>query len=133
MFVETRLPGTARPAGGSGEDIAVDPAIVRRAAPGNRPARGADHGRPVVDWDSLSEPLQLMLAGAALRRAAATIAFQAETLAQEMKSGALEDRGGPDALRLLAAIVRVTFQAGIGSPKEATAAGQARRRADTLS
>jgi hypothetical protein len=118
-FVGTGLPDAVRPAPGSGEDIVVDPAIFRGAGAGapRRPARAAARVKPVADWDSLSEPLQLMLAGAALRRAAATIAFQAETLAQEMKSGALEDRGGPDALRLLAAIVRVTGEAGLGGPK----------------
>jgi hypothetical protein len=85
-----------------------------------RPAPAEDHGiRPDPDvyaasaWDRLTEPLQLMVASAALRRAAASIAFQAETLAREMESGGLEDRGGPDALRLLAAVVRVTSEDGL--------------------
>ena len=60
------------------------------------------------DWNSLSETMQLTLARQALRRAADTIAGQAEILAGEMESGALADRGGPDALRLLAAVVRAT-------------------------
>jgi hypothetical protein len=65
-------------------------------------------GAAMPDWDSLAEPLQLTLASAALRRAAASIAFQAETLAQEMEMGSLEDRGGADSLRLLATLIRVT-------------------------
>lgn len=59
-------------------------------------------------WDTLSEDLQLMLSREALRQAAETIAEQAESLAEEMEIGALSDCGGPDALRLLAAVVRVT-------------------------
>ena len=62
------------------------------------------------NWNTLSEDLQLVLAREALLRAAETIAGHAETLAQEMEAGGLEDRGGPDALRLLAAVVRVTGQ-----------------------
>jgi hypothetical protein len=60
------------------------------------------------DWNRLSETLQLVLAQEALMRAVETIAGHAETLANEMEAGGLEDRGGPDALRLLAAVVRVT-------------------------
>lgn len=62
------------------------------------------------NWNTLSDDLQLVLAREALLRAAETIAGHAETLAQEMEAGGLEDRGGPDALRLLAAVVRVTGQ-----------------------
>ena len=62
----------------------------------------------LADWTKLSTDLQLTLAREALRRAAQTIAFQAETLAEEMETGRLSDRGGPDALRLLAAVVRAT-------------------------
>jgi hypothetical protein len=71
--------------------------------------RGQD-ASAVADWNSLSEPLQLMLADAAMRRAAAIIACQSETLACEMEAGCLEDRGGPEALRLLATLVRVTAE-----------------------
>jgi hypothetical protein len=60
------------------------------------------------NWNVLPESLQLILAREALVRAAETIASQAETLAQEMEVGGLQDRGGPDALRLLAAVVRAT-------------------------
>lgn len=60
------------------------------------------------DWNSLSEDLQLALTREALRRAAETIAGQAEVLAGEMENGGLSDRGGPDALRLLANVVRIT-------------------------
>ena len=59
-----------------------------------------------TDWNFLTEGAQLALSRAALVQAAATIASQAETLAEEMEVGALDDRGGPDALRLLAAVIR---------------------------
>jgi hypothetical protein len=62
------------------------------------------------DWNLLSEELQLVLSREALRRAAEIIAGQAEVLAREIECGGLNDRGGPDALRLLAAVVRVTGQ-----------------------
>jgi hypothetical protein len=62
----------------------------------------------VRDWNLLSDDLQLALAREAIRRAAETIAGQAEVLAKEMETGGLIDRGGPDALRLLANVVRVT-------------------------
>ena len=69
----------------------------------------------VADWDILSDEVQLALAREALRRAVDTIAGQAEVLAQEMEVGAITDRGGVDALRLLAAIVRVTGQDSLGA------------------
>ncbi len=68
----------------------------------------------VADWNILSDDLQLVLSREALRRAVETIAGQAEILADEMEVGTLADRGGVDALRLLAAIVRVTGQEGLG-------------------
>ena len=61
----------------------------------------------LADWNLLSEELQLSLADAALARAVETLAAQAEVLAAEMEAGALVDRGGPAALRLFAAVVRV--------------------------
>ncbi len=60
----------------------------------------------LLTWDSLSDEQQVLLAREALRRAADSIAGQAECLAGEIESGVLLDRGGPDALRLLAALVR---------------------------
>lgn len=42
----------------------------------------------------------------AQRRAAEAIALQAEVLADEIEVGALADFGGPEALRLFAALVR---------------------------
>ncbi|MGH7087114.1 MAG: hypothetical protein ACREFN_19255 [Acetobacteraceae bacterium] len=42
-----------------------------------------------------------------MRRASDAIAGQAELLAGEIEDGALSDRGGPNALRLLAALVRL--------------------------
>lgn len=59
------------------------------------------------DWNVLSDDLQLILSREALRRAAEIIAGQAEVLAGEMETGGLNDRGGPNALRLLAGVVRV--------------------------
>ena len=61
----------------------------------------------LTDWNRLTDEVQLALSREALRRAVETIADQAEVLAEEMKAGTLSDRGGADALRLLAAIVRV--------------------------
>ncbi len=60
------------------------------------------------DWNLLSDDLQLMVSREALRRAIAVIAVQADELAWEMESGGLRDHGGPEALRLLAAVVRRT-------------------------
>lgn len=63
-----------------------------------------------ADWNRLSDELQLALTREALTRAAATIAAQAEVLADEIEQGSLADRGGSDALRLFAAVVRVGGQ-----------------------
>ncbi len=60
-----------------------------------------------ADWDQLTDESQLVLSREALRHASAIIAEQAELLAEEIESGRLEDRGGADALRLLAAIVQL--------------------------
>ena len=65
------------------------------------------------NWSLLTEGAQLALSRAALAQAADTIAGQAETLAEEMETGSLDDRGGPDALRLLAAIVRTLSPTGM--------------------
>ncbi len=59
------------------------------------------------DWTVLTEDAQLHLAREALSQAAELIAGQAEFLATEIEGGALADRGGSDALRLLAAIIRL--------------------------
>ena len=59
-------------------------------------------------WCTLSDDIQLALARSALQRAAETIAEQAETLAGVIEAGELSDHGGPNALRLLAAVVRST-------------------------
>ncbi len=61
----------------------------------------------LADWNILSDDVQLVLSREALRRAAEIIAGQAELLAEEMEAGGLCDRGGPNALRLLAGVVRV--------------------------
>ena len=60
------------------------------------------------EWDSLTDAQQLRVSNAALLFAVKTIAGQAEMLAVEMDAGTLMDCGGPDALRLLAAILRIS-------------------------
>lgn len=65
-------------------------------------------GTKAIDWNMLADDVQLWLSREALRVAAETIAGQAEVLAGEMEAGCLTDRGGADALRLLASVVRVT-------------------------
>lgn len=67
-----------------------------------------------TDWNFLSDELQLVLSQEALRRAGEIIAGQAEMLAGEIEHGYLDDRGGADALRLLAGVVRVTATEGLG-------------------
>ena len=66
------------------------------------------------DWNILSDDLQLVLSREALRRAGEIIAGHAELLACEMDAGCLLDRGGADALRLLAGVVRVTAMEALG-------------------
>jgi hypothetical protein len=60
------------------------------------------------DWNHLTDDLQLVVSQEAMYRAALTIAERAELLAAEIEAGRLSDRGGPEALRLLAAIIRLT-------------------------
>jgi hypothetical protein len=60
----------------------------------------------MTEWNALPEALQLHLAAEALELASRTLAQHAECLAGEIEAGSLADKGGPDALRLLAAIVR---------------------------
>jgi hypothetical protein len=72
------------------------------------------------DWTLLTDDAQLLLAHEALSRAAELIATQAEFLATEMDGGGLSDRGGADALRLLAAIIRLN-----GGRSEDAVAGRA--------
>ena len=65
-------------------------------------------------WNLLTDEMQLVLSQEAMRRAAATLASHAELLAEEMELGTLLDRGGPDALRLFAAVVRATNEDALG-------------------
>ncbi|MGG5809722.1 hypothetical protein [Falsiroseomonas sp. CW058] len=67
-----------------------------------------------ASWNILPEEMQLVLSREALRRAAETLAEHAELLAEEMERGTLSDRGGPDALRLFAAVVRATNEDAFG-------------------
>lgn len=75
---------------------------------------GVHAQRNPPEWNTIPEELQIVLAREAMRRAAATLAEQAELLALEMEEGTLSDRGGPDALRLFAAIIRATSQDSMG-------------------
>ncbi len=65
------------------------------------------------NWNALSDDMQIALSREALYKAAETIARQAEVLAAEIEAGHLADHGGPDALRLLAAVVRVSGHDGM--------------------
>jgi hypothetical protein len=69
------------------------------------------------DWNCLSDETQLLLSRQALQHALANLAHQAEILAEQIETGVLADRGGPDALRLLAALARVMDDC---APLEAT-------------
>jgi len=61
-----------------------------------------------AEWQDLSDTMQIALSRQALERAAETLAQHAELLAREMEGGSLLEQGGPDALRLFAAVVRAT-------------------------
>ena len=79
-------------------------------------ARYPGHAATVPStWHSLPDDLQLTLSREALRRAAETLADHAELLASEMESGTLLDQGGPEALRLFAAVVRATNRDGFAT------------------
>jgi hypothetical protein len=62
----------------------------------------------LMDWNELPEDVQISLSREALHRAVSIVASQAELLAYEIECGGLTDRGGPDALRLFAAVVRAS-------------------------
>ncbi len=89
--------------------VSADPQLPARMAPD--PPRSA---MQTATWNTLPEELQLVLSREALRRAAETLAEHAEMLAEEMERGTLSDRGGPDALRLFAAVVRATNEDAFG-------------------
>ena len=61
-----------------------------------------------AEWDTLSEELQLTISQAAISQAAGLIAERAEMLADEFDLGAMSDRGGAEALRLFAELIRIT-------------------------
>jgi hypothetical protein len=60
------------------------------------------------EWNALSDDLQLRVAQAALARAAITLASQAELLADEIENGSIVDRGGAEARRLFANLIRLS-------------------------
>jgi hypothetical protein len=61
-----------------------------------------------TDWNQVTEDLQIALSREALHRAVSIIVTQAEALAHEIERGGLRDRGGPEALRLFAAVLSVS-------------------------
>ena len=63
-------------------------------------------------WNCLSDDLQLTVTRQALLLATEASAHQADLLAAEFEAGNLPDRGGSEALRLLAALLRSQGQAG---------------------
>lgn len=71
------------------------------------PSSGA-FSTELSSWYELPTDVQLALAQGAMQKAAALLAEQAELLATEMDAGTLLDQGGPEALRLFAAVVRAT-------------------------
>ena len=60
------------------------------------------------DWNQLPDDVQIALSREALHRAASIAATQAEVLADEIDNGNLADRGGAEALRLFAAMLRAS-------------------------
>ncbi|WP_158741879.1 hypothetical protein [Acidisphaera sp. L21] len=83
-----------------------------------------NQGEMLTDWNILSDELQLAIAAEAMRKAAAIIADQADTLAEEMDDGAVPDAGGPDALRLLAQIIRLNETQCFGASSRKQVYGQ---------
>lgn len=67
----------------------------------------------LAEWNCLPEQLQIALSREALLHAVRIVATQAEVLAEEFENGTLQDRGGSEALRLFAAVVRVGEDAGL--------------------
>lgn len=58
------------------------------------------------DWCLLSDEQQIALSRQALGQAMRSVVVQAECLAYAIETGDLDDRGGPEALRLFAQLVR---------------------------
>jgi hypothetical protein len=83
-------------------------------------AKKARSGRSAMlfHWEFIPEDIQLRLAHDALLRAVEMIVGQAETLAQGIEVGSLPERGGAEALRLLAAVARADRHAVVFRPEE---------------
>jgi hypothetical protein len=62
-------------------------------------------------WNTLSNEMQVVIAHKSLCRAARLLARQSELLAEGIEAGHIPDRGGAEALRLNAAIVRADVEA----------------------
>ncbi len=63
-------------------------------------------------WNTLPTDLKLVVTRQALVMATEASAHQADLLADEFEHGTLTDRGGSEALRLLAALLRTQTKAG---------------------
>jgi hypothetical protein len=88
------------------ETTAADNGGLAIQLPGqNKAPKMAQSGKEIVlpDRNPVPDQLQLALYQEALRRAAG----MADVLAVEMECGILGDQGGPEALRLLAAVLRI--------------------------
>ncbi len=57
------------------------------------------------EWAALEPDVQITLAREALSRARHLVGAQAMSLAENMECGAVQNLGGPDALRLLAMVL----------------------------
>lgn len=90
-----------------------------RSQTNSHPAVDAREAIVIAEWNRLSETLQFVLSHEALQHAAHFVARQAEVLASEIESGSLADLGGPEALRLLAAVVRINGEGILPSPGHA--------------
>ncbi len=112
-----KLRESPQPAVNLSESVFIPDRAKAPAAPSARTALRVTTMRRdalIGDWDLLSDDLQFALSAMAMLRAVDTVARQAELLAGEMEMGILADRGGPDALRLLAAVMREAGRCGPG-------------------
>eukprot|EP01037_Dinobryon_pediforme_P018469 gene18469-18745_t len=79
----------------------------------------ADRTPMYSTWNCLPDELQLTVTRQAMLIATQATAHQADLLAHEFEAGFLPDRGGSEALRLLATLLRTQAQA-VTEPIEPT-------------
>lgn len=65
----------------------------------------SETGESVTDWNSIAPEIQMALSRQALRYARSLVGAHAEILADRMERGDLPELSGPDALRLMAALL----------------------------